>query len=362
MSSTSGDDSHSNSGDAEQPNQLSCDILPSETSCPHCINNHGSSSSASSSTGIVQPRSPGIFSSLLLENYYQALYLDLLYGQDLQTPRETKAGIQLRRRRRRRFRTRPKLIFLSNQVSLQEQEPEEVQESSSSTATSTAIIDPLSPGIVNAAFRHFRSTHPGPDRFNQYIFLQRYLRRLYGNGLRIMEVHVVIEDDGQGFESTLGQACQQELAELVQRISEEEEEEDGDDMPRPRPASKSAVEELRAIKASEELSNSESNKCSVGIGNFKKGAELRELPCKHMHHKDCILRWLKIRNTCPECQHELPREYVNEESRMRWYSVQSVGFCVWFYIRLPDEDDHHDLAQENENQNGSEGTEGTEGS
>ncbi|PON91813.1 43kDa postsynaptic protein [Trema orientale] len=234
------------------------------------------------------------------------------------------------------------------------QGPKQVQEfsSSSSSSSTTAIIDPLNPGIFNAAFRHFRSTDLGPDRFNQYIFLQRYLRRLYGDGLHIVEVHVVIQDNGQGFEGPLGELCQQHLAELVQRISEEEDDEDeDDDMPRPRPASKLAVEQLRAIKASEELLDSKSSVCSVCRDRFKKGAELRVLPCKHVYHKDCILRWLKVRNTCPECRHELPTEYVDEESSMRWYCVQSVGFCVWFYIRLPDEDYHRDSAQENENLN-----------
>ncbi|PON91220.1 E3 ubiquitin-protein ligase RING [Trema orientale] len=195
----------------------------------------------------------------------------------------------------------------NNQGSLKEQEPEAVQESSSSS--STAIINPLSPGILDAAFRHFRSTDPSPDRFNPFLFLQRYLRRLYGDGVRVIDAEIVIEDDGQGLETPLGQLHYQHFLQLIQQISVEEDY----DLPRPTPASKSAVEELPAIAASEELSNV------------------------------CVRR-----NTCPECRYELAKE--DDESNVELYIVNSVGFSMWLDIRFPqEEDDHHDLAPENEN-------------
>ncbi|PON68223.1 43kDa postsynaptic protein [Parasponia andersonii] len=232
----------------------------------------------------------------------------------------------------------------NNQGSLNEQEPEEEVQESSSSSSSTAIINPLSPGIFDAAFRHFRSTDPSPDPFNPFLFLQRYLRRLYGDGVRVIDAEIVIEDDGQGLETPLGQLHYQHFLQLIQQISVEEE----DDLPRPTPASKSAVEELPAIAASEELSNV----CVVCIEEFVKGEELRELPCKHIYHKDCILTWLKQRNTCPECRYELAKE--DDESNVELYIVNSVDFTMWLDISLPqEEDDHHDLAPENENPNGS---------
>ena len=68
---------------------------------------------------------------------------------------------------------------------LDEKEQEEVQEPEQDPPTSTvkdfspnsltesssssAIIDPLSPGIVSASLRHFLSTQPELDWFNLYI-------------------------------------------------------------------------------------------------------------------------------------------------------------------------------------------------
>ena len=76
-----------------------------------------------------------------------------------------------------------------------------------------------------------------------------------------------------------------------------------------RPASKTAIENLRTITVSEEVLNSKSDEnCVVCLEEFMIGEELKELPCNHMYHKDCILTWLGHRNTCPLCKGELARD------------------------------------------------------
>ncbi|KAG7538147.1 Zinc finger RING-type [Arabidopsis suecica] len=66
------------------------------------------------------------------------------------------------------------------------------------------------------------------------------------------------------------------------------------------PARKEVVEALPTVKIMEPL------QCSVCLDDFEKGAEAKEMPCKHKFHIRCIVPWLELHSSCPVCRFELP--------------------------------------------------------
>ncbi|XP_024521808.1 E3 ubiquitin-protein ligase RING1-like [Selaginella moellendorffii] len=71
------------------------------------------------------------------------------------------------------------------------------------------------------------------------------------------------------------------------------------------PASKTAVEGMPTMKITDEHLAQDSAPCAVCKDEFELGTEVREMPCKHLYHPDCILPWLKQHNSCPVCRFEL---------------------------------------------------------
>ena len=89
------------------------------------------------------------------------------------------------------------------------------------------------------------------------------------------------------------------------------------------PASKSSLEKLEKIEVNEEFLHNKKLKikneleynCSVCKEEFELRNKLINLPCKHTFHEDCIMPWLKERNSCPTCRFELPTDDADYESR-----------------------------------------------
>lgn len=73
----------------------------------------------------------------------------------------------------------------------------------------------------------------------------------------------------------------------------------------PPPAEDSAIEGLPTVQVTEAQLTSDPN-CAICKDEFQLEMEVKELPCKHFYHSDCITPWLRTHNTCPICRHEMP--------------------------------------------------------
>lgn len=81
------------------------------------------------------------------------------------------------------------------------------------------------------------------------------------------------------------------------------------------PASKSAVQAMPTIKVDEAMLKSDLAQCAVCKDDFELGTVVKQMPCKHVYHDDCILPWLELHNSCPVCRYELPTDDADYESR-----------------------------------------------
>lgn len=72
----------------------------------------------------------------------------------------------------------------------------------------------------------------------------------------------------------------------------------------------------RALHASEELFNgmvpasksSIKNECIVCLSEINKESEALCMPCSHIFHGECIIRWLEKSHYCPLCRFAMPTE------------------------------------------------------
>nr|KYP44759.1 RING finger protein 126 family [Cajanus cajan] len=101
------------------------------------------------------------------------------------------------------------------------------------------------------------------------------------------------------------------------------------------PASKSAIDSLPTLEINDGHLSSESH-CAVCKEAFELGTAVREMPCKHIYHPECILPWLALHNSCPVCRHELPvdspNSNLNQGQNVGFSEEENVGLTIW---RLP---------------------------
>lgn len=89
------------------------------------------------------------------------------------------------------------------------------------------------------------------------------------------------------------------------------------------PASKEAIKNLKRFKMNEEFcKKGEKNEkeyptCSVCLCELTKGEDSVLVPCGHLFHEICIMKWLELHNTCPVCRYELPTENNTDSTRQQ---------------------------------------------
>jgi len=85
----------------------------------------------------------------------------------------------------------------------------------------------------------------------------------------------------------------------------------------PPPASKRALESLPQVEVIKDLLQQQ-QECYICQENFEIGEKISVLPCSHLFHVDCVMKWLKEHNTCPVCRYELEtddEDYERERKR-----------------------------------------------
>ncbi|XP_068318990.1 E3 ubiquitin-protein ligase SGR9, amyloplastic-like [Pyrus communis] len=67
------------------------------------------------------------------------------------------------------------------------------------------------------------------------------------------------------------------------------------------------------------------SECVICKEEMREDRDVCELPCRHLFHWMCILRWLRKRNTCPCCRFTLPTEDVFGEIQRLWEILVKIG-------------------------------------
>merc|ERR1719242_1006859 len=75
----------------------------------------------------------------------------------------------------------------------------------------------------------------------------------------------------------------------------------------PPPVAKDVLAKLPLITVTESMiiDDEAVTECAVCKDSFVAQEKVIELPCKHLYHKECIMPWLEMHNTCPVCRYEM---------------------------------------------------------
>ena len=55
------------------------------------------------------------------------------------------------------------------------------------------------------------------------------------------------------------------------------------------------------------------DKCAICLQKYKGVDIIKEFPCKHIFHKNCILKWIKSSNNCPLCKYDITNDVKKVE-------------------------------------------------
>ncbi|PRQ16408.1 putative aminoacyltransferase, E1 ubiquitin-activating enzyme [Rosa chinensis] len=92
------------------------------------------------------------------------------------------------------------------------------------------------------------------------------------------------------------------------------------------PAANSVVETLPSVVVTQEDVENGNALCAVCKDDITLGEQGKKLPCAHRYHGDCIVPWLRIRNTCPVCRYELRTDDAAYERRRSQGTAHGLNF------------------------------------
>ncbi|KAK4401159.1 E3 ubiquitin-protein ligase [Sesamum angolense] len=78
-----------------------------------------------------------------------------------------------------------------------------------------------------------------------------------------------------------------------------------EDFPQNRGATQDSINSLPTYKFKVKKNKSGDDKDNSSGAEYVNNDELRELPCSHFFHKECVDKWLRINATCPLCKAEV---------------------------------------------------------
>eukprot|EP00063_Salmo_salar_P062826 XP_014037661.1 PREDICTED: E3 ubiquitin-protein ligase RNF115-like isoform X2 [Salmo salar] len=81
----------------------------------------------------------------------------------------------------------------------------------------------------------------------------------------------------------------------------------------PPPAEKEKISSIPTVNVSQDQADC-SMECPVCKEDFAVGEPVRQLPCNHFFHSDCIVPWLEMHDTCPVCRKGLNGEDSNTQN------------------------------------------------
>jgi hypothetical protein len=65
---------------------------------------------------------------------------------------------------------------------------------------------------------------------------------------------------------------------------------------------KEELQQLRTISLVQVAATTSEEICSICLDNYRDGQNTITLPCKHIFHSECILKWFDSKSTCPYCR------------------------------------------------------------
>lgn len=91
------------------------------------------------------------------------------------------------------------------------------------------------------------------------------------------------------------------------------------------PASERAISSLEEIDVEEVRSKGEEvEPCAVCTEAYESAETVLKLPCQHVYHSECLLRWLRSHASCPTCRFEVESNDPNYEASKRNQSRQEA--------------------------------------